>query len=446
MKAKRLTAAILAGIMALSLAGCGDVDESSKSKDGSSKAAGEASSAAESSSAESSSQGQDSEPDKADGDEFELLQGLIGKKPDDARALISERIPQAKEDDNSPLTEGDLLGYLYTGDMEIGGVSFSFMTLMADKDGKAVKSIMLVANDNPEQKEISGEEEYKNAEKTYEKLLKALTEDFGEPETRKEQGDFTLTESRWKDKQVTLKLACYKRGGDIKYPSLGLTFGSASSGDTKAAHEDKAKVLDVEQSMELCKEAYDAGGDKYREILEEGLGISFDSNNDNLVNSPINDKSTHTVPFYCYEFAQAYSGSKIGLFGETFTSGRYECDAQTGESLGLRFYYSTKDYIVSEEVYKPYEESKAAFDRIMPKLKELLGEPTTVIGRDEYKCSAWEGESYLWENTKYGFDVWVTIQEDIRERDKVGENEMRPGFYNNLFIYFIKHENFKETN
>ncbi|MCR5816877.1 MAG: hypothetical protein K6F91_08350 [Ruminococcus sp.] len=397
MKAKRLTAAILAGIMALSLAGCGDVDESSKSKDSSSKAAGEASSAAESSSAESSSQGQDSEPDKADGDEFELLQGLIGKKPDDARALMSERIPQAKEDDNSPLTEGDLLGYLYTGDVEIGGVSFSFMTLMADKDGKAVKSIMLVANDNPEQKVISGEEEYKNAEKTYEKLLKALTEDFGEPETRKEQGDFTMTESLWKDKQVTLKLACYKSGGEIKYPSLGLTFGSASSGDTKAAEEVKFDISKIE-TFEDYDAIFGAEGDKVMELLINGIADGAQGEDDegylNAMSKRYNKKNIN--------FDQ---GKDLLGCGDVYQM-NIDFDSENGDIYTIAFRKNQDLNTLEGNTPDPFE-CKESYEALYKLFSERYGEP-----QQKFTPESNNFFGALWEDTPCG-EIWIAWAEKI---------------------------------
>ena len=407
MRSKRIAAAVLAGIMALSLAGCGDTDESSKKKDSSSKAAGEVSSAAESSSAESEgadssslsdSSSEESKPSDEYSD-FAFLQRLIGSDVSKARELISERFPQAKEDDNSPLTEGSLTGYLYTGDMEIGGELFGLMTLMADRDGTAVKSIMLVANDDPDKKKLSGEEEYKNAQKTYTELVKTLTADFGEPQTKSEDGDFTFTESVWKDKQITVTLACYKSGGEIKYPSLGVTFGSESGGDTdtKAAEQVNLDISKIE-TFEDYDAIFAADGDKAMEMLINGIaGGAQGEEEDGFLNALGKRYTKRNINFE--------QGKDLLGCGEVYQM-NIDYDSENGDIYTVAFRKNQDLNTTEGNTPDPFE-CKESYDKLYKLFSERYGEPQQKFTPDDRDFFG-----ALWTDTPCG-EIWIAWAEKI---------------------------------
>lgn len=395
--AKRIIAAFLAGVMALGLVSCGDVDESSKGKKSSSSAAaGEASSTVESSLADS----QESELDKAESDDFEFLQGLIGKNPDDARTQISERLPQAKEDDGSPLKESGLLGYMYMGDLEIGGVSFAFMTLMADEDNTAVKSIMLVANDNPKQIEMTGEQEYENAQVIFGELLKALTEDFGEPQTRTEDGDYTLTECLWKDKQVSLELACYKSGSDIKYPSLGLTFGSASEGGDKTAEAKEQKPM-ADISKPEFFENYDAifaaDGGEAMELLQSIAPDGEQGSDDEGINALGKNYTKRNINFV--------QGKDLLGCGDVHQM-NIDFDSENGDIYTVAF-RKNQDLNTTDGYTPDPFECKESYEALYKLFSERYGEPQQKFTPENYDFFG-----ALWTDTPCG-EIWLAWAEKI---------------------------------
>ena len=444
---------MLAAVMALGLVSCGDVDESSSKKSRSAGEEKESCSVSQSSEAEipaeessdESSQEEIIIPDVPlyDGG-FKLVDTLIGMDTETARTLIKELFPDANESENERVPNEVMKRYDYEGSLRLFGSEYECIYLLTDeKDGSTIEGVGIVYGFDRGKDALLIESDVRER---YDAFMITLKNKYAGEKTDVTKTDNETVETvYWEEPKILATLTIDENSDPravIKtYGCFKAEFGKKIGEYTKALQKkpgtpelsEPDTMLDVKESLELCKKVFGAGKEGYQKTIEDALGITLDSTL--YGNAVRREENKHSEAFMTDMLAQSFSGSVLGVFGEKFTSIRYDYNADTEETLGIDLYYSMIDYIVSEEVYKSAEDCAEAYSSILPKLVEVLGEPDSS---DNGGNPSFDWENSRWVNTEYGFDVELTIEKDIRTELSPGAQEL--GFYNNVILSVYKHE------
>ncbi|WP_028510690.1 hypothetical protein [Ruminococcus sp. NK3A76] len=446
MTTKRILAGIMAAVLALGLVSCGEENESSsESKAEISPASGAADSTGSVADSSDSAKGGDEEssddeggtPDiSLDDGGFELMQALIGMDTETARELISELFDDLSGTENDDVPNENMKRYDYEGRIELFGGKYECIYLLTDENGGGViEGVGLIYGFGHGKEGLLPESDVRTQ---YEAFKEAVEGEYGRVKTDVSiEGDTTTESSRWEEQRIESRFVFLNEG----YANLKVTFGKGYDEYTKAQRKkpdtpeaaEPDVMLDVKESLELCKKVFAAGKEGYQQTIEDALGITLDSTL--YGNADRNEPNMHSVAFRTDQLAQSYSGSVLGIFGEKFTSLEYDYDAHTKQTLRAEFYFSMKDYLISEEVYKSAEDCAEAYNSILPKLAAVLGEPDETYNGSN---STFDWEEHRWENTGYGFDVQLFIEKDTRS--EAGPGELEVGFYNNVTISVSGHE------
>ena len=392
MTTKKITAGILAAVMALSLAACGDVDESS-SKSKSAGDAKESSSVAETVSApdkeesseveskpEENSQDESVPDNSVSTDKYEFGQSLLGMGSNKARELLKSTYPDAKESTDSFQGEPPVTVYIYEGDISFIGQSFDSMHIAVNEQTDKVTSAAFVAN--------SGNRD-RTVDMLYSTLLVMTKDKYGEGEYSKTGDDELSNEyTLWNDGHVFLQ---FMHSAAENKSTLSLAFEDKPEQEVDYDTNDPDSVEKLMGKFEGCN-ITDA-----EKIVNSIFGSSYTTTEDTDRLNALGKRYDQIR----YSYTDSFS-----LLGEEFWNVTVDFDQEDKSVYTVGFCKNTD--VNTTNGYTPDEdESKKTYDKLYALFSESFGEPDTKFTPDQYYYFG-----ALWKNTPYG-EVWIAWGDKI---------------------------------
>ena len=392
MKTKRIAAGLLAAVMALGLAACGDVDESSSKK---SKAAGNAKESSSVSESETPTEKQESsEADSADEnssdgestpdtdtteDGYEFGLSLLGADGESTRELIKSKYPGTAEDTDEFQTENPVTVYIYNGDVSILGQKFDSMHFTVDKNtGKVISAAYVAKSDDSD-----------TVYKLYEDLLGQTKEKYGDGEFSNIGDDELKNEyTLWNDGHISIQ---YIHSAVPDSAMLSLAF------EVNPMQVPKGSVNDIEYVEELMSKYQGITDSDAAKLTASTFGGGYEFKDVGESMNALGNMAEKTS----YQYSEAFE-----VLGESFRNVNIDYDQQDKSVYTVGFNKNTD--INTSDGYNPtVAECEDSYNNLYALFKERYGEPDVTYVPEQYKYNG-----ALWKNTPAG-EVWIAWGDKI---------------------------------